>query len=96
MLKGKYQKEIPKETYKFLPRDEYVQLKSYVCEFLQDLAVPVYEKTFHRWNIQKSHFSSTLTNGHLRSLLMIENIKFESSMCEFSITAITIYYNAVA
>lgn len=48
VLKGRYQKEIPKETYKFLPRDEYVQLKSYVCEFLQDLAVPVYEKTFHR------------------------------------------------
>ncbi|KAH1172159.1 hypothetical protein KIL84_007777 [Mauremys mutica] len=81
LLKDKYKEGNLVEFYKCLPSDQYAHVKNVVCGLMSVFGTTyVHEKTFSMMKYVKSSYRSTLSDGHLQSILMIGNTNFEPQL----------------
>ncbi|CAM5141474.1 unnamed protein product [Natator depressus] len=81
LLKDKYKEGNLVEFYKCLPSDQYAHVKNFVCGLMSMFGTTsVCEKTFSVMRYVKSNYSSTLSDEHVRSILMIGYTNFEPQL----------------
>jgi hypothetical protein len=81
ILKDKFKEGNLIEFYKFLPSDQFLQLRKFAREFISAFGTTyICEKTFSKMKYTKSCYRSQLSDEHLNALLMIGTTHFEPQL----------------